>query len=469
MARGQQQGVSSLTVWMILFVALWLTSTVLLVILYTGQEELRTENARLTEDNLRLIKPAERNAVTLFQQARKEGPTVVGLLESARAETARLATGVEGDHPPAVRSKLQEMLGTIRSDRIVPESQTYQEVSYHEALTMLYEAFAAEHKLQREAQDRIAELTADVDRLNRSVSDQQSQLQERVQELRDQLAAAEADHSRYRKERDQEVAELKKNLEQQQKACDADLTDERQHTAALQGKVEEFQQRLGTLLDRFGPFMMAPEEREVARRADGRILRAMPGDPLVYINRGRKDRLVRGMRFAVYSPDEAIPADGQAKAQIEVVSMEDRWSECRVMSVAPRAVITEGDLVANPVYDPDRRISFVVLGGFDLDHDGAVDSDGAAVIESMISDWGGTVSKQVTALTDFVIAGLTPPRPSEKSPASSSLSSSGIPAATGSTLQAYDLYERTIETARTLGIPILPQEVFLNFLGYGVR
>ena len=47
MAKGQQQGVNAITVWMIVFVALWLTSTVFLVILYTGQEELRTENLRV--------------------------------------------------------------------------------------------------------------------------------------------------------------------------------------------------------------------------------------------------------------------------------------------------------------------------------------------------------------------------------------------------------------------------------------
>ena len=55
MARGQQQGFGSVTIWMIVFVALWLTSTVFLVLLYTAQEELTTENDSLREDNAVLI------------------------------------------------------------------------------------------------------------------------------------------------------------------------------------------------------------------------------------------------------------------------------------------------------------------------------------------------------------------------------------------------------------------------------
>ena len=46
MARSTQPGGGAGTIWMIVFAALWLTSTVFLVILYTGQEDLRNEAAR---------------------------------------------------------------------------------------------------------------------------------------------------------------------------------------------------------------------------------------------------------------------------------------------------------------------------------------------------------------------------------------------------------------------------------------
>ena len=65
-----QQGVNAITVWMIVFVALWLTSTVFLVIMYTGQEDLNTEIARLTAANERLISPQQERSIELVRPAR---------------------------------------------------------------------------------------------------------------------------------------------------------------------------------------------------------------------------------------------------------------------------------------------------------------------------------------------------------------------------------------------------------------
>ncbi len=95
MARGQQQGAGAITVWMIIFVALWLTSTVFLVVLYTGQEELHTQINSLQADKDKLISPDEQRSVELVRNARSRaegGPTVVGILEGERKKMAALAT-----------------------------------------------------------------------------------------------------------------------------------------------------------------------------------------------------------------------------------------------------------------------------------------------------------------------------------------------------------------------------------------
>ena len=54
MARVSQQSSGPITVWMIVFAALWLTSTVFLFIVYTGQEDVVSENKRPAEAKLRL-------------------------------------------------------------------------------------------------------------------------------------------------------------------------------------------------------------------------------------------------------------------------------------------------------------------------------------------------------------------------------------------------------------------------------
>lgn len=466
MAKGRQLGFGSLMYGMIVFVALWLTSTVLLVILYTNQEGLRTEIARFQRDNAKLIAPAERNAVPLFKQAREGGPTVVGLLEGARKDTAALATGNEMDDAAAVRAKLDDLLRTIRSDGFVSESeaQDYQDVSYHDALTMLYGEFGKNQALLADATDRVAQLEGEVDKLIEGNAQEKNNLDMRAQEISQQLADVEKDHTQYRRERDEQVAALERRNEDHRRQADADLTEERQRSAELDARVVELQQRTQALHEKFSGLMIGPQELGTARQPDGRILTAVPGDGVVYIDRGRNDRLVLGMIFAVYSAGDGIPADGRAKAQIEIVSIDDEAAECKIVAVAPNELILEGDLVANPVYEPNRAVGFLVVGVFDLNHDGVPDADGVATIESLVTEWGGTISAELTALTDFVVLGGAPRRPRPLG--------DGAPEQTerhNMMQQVYDRYVGTIEAARTLAVPILNQEVFLNFLGYTCR
>lgn len=467
MAKGQGRGIGSLTVWMILFVGLWLTSTVVLVILYTGQEELRGENARLAEDNQKLISQSERRSLALFQEARKGGPTVVGLLEGARSATAQLATGVDSDDAVAIGAKLDDALRTIRSDDTVPDSARYADIAYDDALTMLYAAFGSEHALRIQAEDRVTQLEAEVATLAQANTQEKSGFEKRAREIGDQLADVEADRSRYRGERDSEVARIEKAADELRKQHDADLTEERQRSASLEGQVAQFQQRTRALQEKFAPLMIGPKQLVTARRPDGHILMARPGDDVVYITLGRNDRLVLGLRFAVYSSEKGnsvdnIPPDGRAKAQIRVVSIEDNSAQCEIVDLDPNEVILEGDLIANPIYDRNRAMGFLVAGEFDLDHDGVSDVGGALAVEALITNWGGTVSAELNALTDFVVLGRAPRRPRTATDASS-----GPLAERRRRLQqAYDRYNSTVESAKTLAVTVLPQEVFLSFLGY---
>lgn len=461
MAKAQRPGFNAITVWMVVFVGLWLTATVFLVILYTGQEELRSHADRLEEDRAQLVSDSERRSIALFQQARAGGPTVVGLLEGARADTAELATGVAGDDAAAIQNKLDEFLRMIQSDRIVADPDRFDGLSYHEALTMLYQAYSADHGLRMDAEQRLAELEAEVDRLALASTQIKDDLDARAQGFSDQFQEVEADRDRYRNERDAHVVQLEKDFETRRGQHDADLTRARQRNAALEEQVQRLGDRVSTFGKKFGELLPGPEEFATARQPDGRILTAVPGDAVVYVDRGRAHRLTRGLRFAVYSADGGIPRDGRAKAQIEVASISEASAECEIKHVEPGEFITEGDLIANPIYDANRTVSFVVLGQFDLDHNGVPEPTSAAVIEAMITDWGATISSELTALTDFVVVGVAPRRPRpvrDQAPEQV--------ARHNAMQQVYDAYLATIRAAKDLSIPVLTQEVFLNFLGY---
>ena len=92
MAKSQLQKINAMTVWMIMFVGLWLAATVCLVILYTGQAELQEEVDRSREAYAKVVSSSEMSSIELAKRGQARGPTVVGLIEGARAHTAELAT-----------------------------------------------------------------------------------------------------------------------------------------------------------------------------------------------------------------------------------------------------------------------------------------------------------------------------------------------------------------------------------------
>ena len=464
MARAQQQGIGAITVWMIVFVFFWLVSTVWLVVLYTGQEELMSENVRLQRANRQLITSEERSSIEVVRNLVDGGPTLVGLLEQARAETARLAVGEPRDGVDVVRTKRDELLGTIVDEGLVDDSGAFADVSLLDGLALLYDSYKIEHELRRTAEERLEELDTEMSRLVQLTAEQKADLDKRAEALGAELASVEASRAAYRSDRDEAVAALEDDFEKRRMQTDADLTGERQRRYAAQQRTGELQLRLAVLEEKYGALGLGPEELGTVRQPDGRILTAVPGDDIVYIDLGENDRLVLGLQFAVYSAAKGIPADGRAKAQIEVVAVFASSSECRITGVADFEPVVEGDWIANPIYDPDRAPSFVVVGGFDLDRDGAVDLGGRGAIEAIITNWGGTVTHELTALTDFVVVGAAPPRPRQ--------SADPTPAQaerTASMQGLRDRYEQMVASANGLSVPVMTQEVFLNFLGHTTR
>lgn len=462
MAKGQQQGVGAITIWMIVFVALWLTSTVFLIILYTGQEELNDENKRLRHENERLISSNENRSLELIRDAKPGGPTAVGILESARSETSLLATGDGSDDPETVRSKRDQLISNMVHDGVVADGDTYDGLSLLEAATRLYEAHRAMHARLGEVEKRLDELDVEAARLVELNAEQKNDFDVRAKEFTDQMAKLESDRQADNTERDARIARLVAEFDSRREEADAELTAERQEKSAIRRDLSELRKRLVAQQEKTGGQFGGPEKLATARQADGHILSAIPGDDIVYVDLGHAHHLTLGMRFSVYSREDGIPADGRGKGQIEVVSVAESSAECRVVYSRLGEPILEGDWVANPIYDPNRALSFMAVGEFDLDHDGMPDRDGIGTIEAMVIDWGGEMASEVTATTDFVIVGAMPVKPKAISDQAGERTTRQI-----ARQRAWDRYRDALGSARNMAIPLLPQEVFLNFLGYG--
>lgn len=463
MAKGTARSLSGTMIGLVAFITLWLVSTVLLIILYTGQQDLVEDNNRLRAAKERLASSQEENSLPAVKSARPQsegGPTVVGLLERSRGETAELATGDKADDAAAVRKKRDDLARGLLDDKLVEDADSYQDASLLDALTRLYSSHRTLHDKWRKAESGLVEIDAEVAKLREAANSFKADCDERMRELGEQLAKVEADRATYRKERDDAVTALEREFDQGRAENTALLTRERQELLKCSERLTEAQDRYNALREKVGGMMAGPEELSSVRRADGKVLTAVPGDDVVYVNLGRRDRLSLGLQFAVYSAETGIPADGRSKAQIEVVSISDATCECRILHVERGAVILEGDLVANPVYDPTRPMVFAIIGEFDMDRDGGPDRGGAATVEAIIRNWGGTVEPQIGPLTDFVVVGSAPARPRADADVSPDQAE-----AHRLRKQAWEAYMGAIETARSLSVPLMNQDVFLAFLG----
>ncbi len=461
MAKAQGRGVSAVTVWMIVFVALWLTSTVFLVVLYTDQEALRNSERKMREQKLLAVSGEEERSIDLIKGA-SQANTMVGILEAERSATAELATGDGGNAAAVVRDRRDALLRRIAADGIVSERNAYAGQSLVGIAERLYEELRGKSDALAEATTTVATLQDKVDEHVAANTAQKADFEQKAQASQETAVEAEQGRSeaaaKYTEAVARAQAEYNSSIEAKEEAAAKALSEK----SAVEKTNAAQRERILALAEKLGELDTKPQPLSTARVADGTVLQAVPGDKMVYISLGVNDRLILGMQFSVYSYKTGIPADGRGKGRIEVVSIFDNSAECRIVDLAPHEVIFPEDLIANPIYDRDKPPTFVVVGDFDLDRDRNPDPDGAETIVALITQWGGVVSSDLSALTDFVVIGASPPRPPAIGRAVTPEEAARIETAR----RAYDRYEATVSEAKDLAVPIMTQNVFLNFLGY---
>jgi hypothetical protein len=212
--------------------------------------------------------------------------------------------------------------------------------------------------------------------------------------------------------------------------------------------------------------------KAVTRQPDGRIVR-IPTRDTVFIDLGSGDQITPGLTFEVFDKADGIPAPGDpsndenlpvGKASIEVVRVGNTTSECRVTRTSRGATLSEGDLIANLVYDKNTKNNFLVYGNFDLDRNGVATPQDAEVIKRLITQWGSSVVSELNVDTDFVVLGKEPviPNVSRQELENDPLLKAKYDAAVADA----EAYSDISAKARAYRIPILNQNRFLYLVGY---
>ena len=138
-------------------------------------------------------------------------------------------------------------------------------------------------------------------------------------------------------------------------------------------------------------------------------------------------------------------------------------SEAKIIRQTPGTQLTEGDLIANLVYDPNVKYNFVVYGDFDMDRNGQATPQEADVVRRLVTQWGGKLMDKVNVDTDFVVLGQEPVLPTfTREDLQDPFNAKRLADAQA----ALDAYDQVRNRARDLHIPIMNQNRFLYLTGY---
>ncbi|MGH7179995.1 MAG: hypothetical protein ACREJC_21640 [Tepidisphaeraceae bacterium] len=306
---------------------------------------------------------------------------------------------------------------------------------------------------------KIEETTAQIDAMNKT-----------IEGIRAEQAAALASVQTVSGTRDDQVRQIQSQFDSQLRDSQetinklnvriADLIRENQRVQADFEKVK-------TRLNDIRPDV----NRAELGQADGHIAR-LPGQGVCFIDLGAGDQILPGMTFEVYDRHEGVPALGdpnndqnlpKGKASIEVTRVGPTSSEARIVRLTPGTAITEGDLIANLVYDRNAKYRFMVYGSFDLDRDGRATAQDADVVKRLVTQWGGEVTSNVNVDTDFVVLGKEPVIPTlTREERDDPIARAKYDAAVAES----EAYQNIRVKASEYHIPILNQNRFLYMIGY---
>jgi F0F1-type ATP synthase membrane subunit b/b' len=432
-----------------------LTFFVLFVIFFARANNVRNERDQLVTQTQEFVTQDERNRDTvrnLLTQARDSRKSLVGFLADAQGEMMQRVTGNRNDTLATFNERLSEVQGADTSPLL---------------------------RVVRDRETRIANLESQAQRLNdalqTALSDQQNEVA-RVRAIeqrhQDTLEALNAEVGRYkdevdefrrgtdtaRQEMDARVARLQGELDQTRQRLEEEVGRLREENLVLRGQLATLRGERSEQL-----FTGTPEE---ALR-DGTVISFTPGENTVVISVGARNRVQLGMTFSVYGANTGVqpnPETGEyprGKAALEVINVGETTSTARIVQETRGNPIVRGDIIANPIFDPNKVYKFVVFGNFDVNRDGLATAQEAEDLTSIIRGWNGEVLGDLQGDVDFLVLGerpVLPPRPGNDAPLE--------------LVQEYirldrivQRYDRLLEQARATSLPVLNENRLYTLLG----
>jgi hypothetical protein len=414
-------------------------------------------SSMLNSDEVQELKQAKEKEPDVFDQ----NMTLFKVALEQRNRLAKMINGGDSEGPAVIAAR--NALEKIKEAGVTPAGDNL--AAAVEALLTEVTARRTEaennKKDSEQSKKTLDETVANTQKTIKSITDRMEELSREKDAALTQLKET---TDNQRGAFDTTAGELRKELE----AAQAQVNQLNSDNAALGAQIDKLKLEIDKLQIRLAAFRVDPV-KAIVRQADARISRIQDQN-YCFIDIGDGDQVPNGLTFEVFDKIDGIPEAGDptteenlpvGKASIEVVDVGPGYSKCKVTRRSAGAVLAEGDLVVNIVYDRNTKYNFVVYGNFDLDQNNVATTQDAELVKRLITVWGGKVVNEINVDTDFVVLGkepAIPEKPAEPDPL--------LQRQYEEAMAAYEEYGRISKEARDYRIPILNQNRFLYLCGY---
>lgn len=375
------------------------------MIFYAQRREAITSLQNAEKTTKEIVSDADRNDPVYSkvreaaQPGKPTGKTVVRYLLDERKEVMQRVTGSERDTVDAVIKALEKSKATSLAAALRDKES--------EVDALKRQLKDADEARARALQDKETE-SKRVKGIEDSYKQNVALLQAEVQKTKDEADALRDGIDTYKKTMDKRVEDIAEAYRQKEQGLKADIDKLQSQLTIANSRIKQWEE-----INRGQRFQGQSEFALV----DGQVVGSSAGENTVTINIGRRQHVVLGLPFTVYSQGTAIKADDKTgdyppgKATVEVIRVDADSSVARVIREQKGNPLVPGDVIANPIYDPLKKYKFLVYGNFDPGRTGTPSIFGANEVRAWIKDWGGDTTEEMAGDVDFIVLGERPQLP----------------------------------------------------------
>jgi predicted nucleic acid-binding Zn-ribbon protein len=410
---------------------------------------------RETQDSA-FITSAERNSddiASIKALAQRERKSVTGYLREAQQEAMQRVTGSRRDSLDDLKAKLERVGGADSQNLLALLSALQLRITTLE--TQLKDAQAAADSARADKEAEVARI---------------GQLEQNVNQT---IAAMTAEVEKYKQDAEEFRGKIDEGRTKMDERVDRVTQESRDRESRLQAEIDRLEQEARVNLDRIRRLQdeirgKTYEGRPEFALVDGEVVGLDTVDNTVIIGLGRKQKLVLGLTFEVYSEASSIKPDAETgeyapgKATVEVIRVDENSSVGRVVRERRGNPVVRGDVLANALYDPNKKYKFTIWGNFDADRDGVARPDEQQAVRARIVEWGGEVVDTLSGDVDFLVLGTRPVLPPEPpSTAPDALVDNYV-----KIREVVNRYDQLLEAARASNVPVLNENRLYTLTGW---